>query len=141
MQYFIVTPIKATPNSPMVYPANYQEEVGNYTVDHLYYDENGETKLLLCIEDKHTLNTIRPGVVKITEIEANAISEANEKREEEVTNEAVIKRLTIKAQLGQVFTADELKAIDPNDPEPGIGKRQILADRIIEKKEIEIAKK
>jgi hypothetical protein len=127
----------------LLYPVNYQEEVGDFAKDHLYYDDElGNTFLILNIEDKdYKPSMIRKDVEEITEAEVIATSEAKEVRTEMVTDEAKIKRLTIKASLGQKFTADELKAIDPNDPTLGINVTPILADRITTLKSVEILKK
>lgn len=85
--------------------------------------------MLLVLPDAVT-GVVRKDVEELTEAEAKAVSEANEVRQETVTDDAKIKRLTIKASAGIELTPDELKAIDPDDPTPGIGKREILADKI-----------
>lgn len=121
----------------MTYPPNYQDGIGNFAVDHLYYREEGAGYLLLLIRDVDVPNIISQGVEEITEVEAESISVANEPETESVTDEAKIARLTIKSNLGQTFTPDELKAIDPDDSTPGIGKFKRLKDRIKEEKRIE----
>ena len=44
-----------------------------------------------------------------------------------------VRRIEIKSRLGQELTPDEIKAIDPDDPMPGIEKSKRLADIIREK--------
>jgi hypothetical protein len=129
-------------NGMIVYPVNYQSEIGDFNRGHLYYnDEKGNSFLLLSIEDADfNDNMIRDNVVEISETEAKTISEAHEVRTETVTDDAKVRRLTIKASLGQAFTVDELKAIDPDDPMPGFGRNKILADTIDDLKTMESVK-
>lgn len=128
----------------MVYPTNYQSEIGDYNQNlaHLYYnDDKGECYLLLTIEDAdYKSNMIRDRVEEITETEAKSISEANETRTEAITDEARVRRLEIKSRLGQTLTTDELKALDPNDPIPGFGYTKIFADMIDDLKAREATK-
>lgn len=115
----------------LIYPKNYQLEIGDPAKDHLYYDEGDIPKLLLLIPDKeYKKSMVRERVVEITEAQAKAISEAKEQRKEIVTDEAKIRRIHIKAVLGEGLTADEKKALDPTDTTPGFEMAKILADRI-----------
>ncbi len=117
----------------LVYPTGYQSQVGDYAKDHLYYDENDKTVLLLVLPDT-VKNVVRDGVTEVTEAEAKAISEANETRTEKITDTAKIERIKIKISLGQALTADEIAALDPSSPVSGFGTTKILADRIDELK-------
>jgi len=127
----------------LVYPEKYQEEIGNFAVDHLYYDESeGVTKLILLIEDKDFNNSmIRENVEKITEKEVLKISEAKEVRTEKTINETMLRRLEIKSKLGEDFTQEEKDAINPDVEGGAIVKVRILADRISNRKEEEKSKK
>ena len=69
-------------------------------------------------------------VEELTKEQARAFINQHIPIVETVTNDAVAKRLTIKASLGQEFTAKELKALDPEDPEPGFGKSENLANKL-----------
>lgn len=53
----------------LIYPSSYQSQIGNHALDHLYYDENDVTKLLLILPDT-VANVVRPGVEEINEVEA-----------------------------------------------------------------------
>ena len=129
MKYYVVT-LRQESNE-LIYPDNYQKDIGNYNTGHLYYSEGeGKPKLLICIKDADAINIVRQYVEEITEAEAKAISEKNEKRTEEITDEARIRRIELKTRRGQKLTAEDLKAIDPDDPTPGFGKKKILADKI-----------
>ena len=132
MKYFKITLGKDT--AGIIYPDNYQREIGDYAEDHLYYKEGATDYLLLCIPDDKSGSVVRKNVVEVTEAEAKAISENNEPRTEQVTDEAKVRRLELKASLGESLTTDELKALDPDDPTLGFGKREILSDRINELK-------
>lgn len=127
----------------LVYPTNYQSEIGNFAKDHLYYDDdNGNPRLLLCIKDTDfNLSMIRDRVIEVNENNAKSISEAKEQRFETITDEAKVRRIEIKASLGIELTNNEEKAIDPNDDSvAGFGITKILADRIEKLKEKEINK-
>jgi hypothetical protein len=128
MKYYKIT-LGRGAGGKLIYPANYQYEIGDHAKDHLYYSEGDAAFLLLAIPNSKT-GIVRKNVVEISEAEAKKISEANEKREETVTSEATVRRLAIKAQLGQRLTAQELAALDPDKDEPGFGKVKIFADRI-----------
>jgi len=139
MKYLKITTRQTPGMEGIRYPTNYQNEIGDFAVDHLYYEVGGVLRLLLLVPDKYyTPSMIREYVEEITEQEAIGISVANEKILEKITDEAKIRRIEIKTRLNQVLTADELKAIDPGDPTPGIEKEERLADRIPEKKKHEI---
>lgn len=130
MKYFKITLRQNKGSTTLVYPPNYQTEIGNNAVDHLYYDENDSPMLLLAIKDKDAVNVARPDVVEITEVEAKTISENHETRTEKVTDEAKVRRIDLKIKRGLPLTPEEEKSLDPNDPTPGFGKSEILADRI-----------
>lgn len=128
MKYYKVTTGKD--GTRITYPINYQSEVGDKAVDHLYYEDQGKLYLLLLIPDKDAVNIIRSGVEELTEAEAAAISTTYETRLEKITDPAKIERIKIKISLNQTLTSEDLKALDPDDPTLGFGKEQILADRI-----------
>ena len=121
------------------YPDNYQVDIGNYAVDHLYYDEAGKCYLILLIPDKqYKPEMLKSGVSLITETTAKQTSVDKEPLKETITDEAKIRRLEIKSNLGQALTDSELKALDPNDPTPGIEYEKRLTDRIATLKDDEI---
>ena len=137
MKYYKITLRQKPGSTELIYPERYQEEIGNYNAGHLYYDEGDTPMLLMCIRDKDANNIVREYVEEITEKEAKAISEAKERRIERITDEAKIRRLELKVARGKTLTAEEEKALNPNDPTPGFEKNKILADRIDEMKTIE----
>lgn len=139
MKYFKIILRQNPGSNELIYPDNYQKEIGDYNAGHLYYSEGeGKPRLLMCIRDENAKGIVRDYVEEISEAEAKAISEANETRTEEITDEAKIRRIEIKARLRRALTPDEEKAIDPDDPTPGFNKRKILADRIDELKKEEV---
>ncbi len=140
MKFYNIT-LQRQPDGHLIYPLNYQSEVGDFAVDHMYYDtEKGEPRLLLAIEDVNAKDIVRANVEEVTELQASALSAQYEVRVEQVTDEAKVRRLAIKASLGQTFTTDELKAIDVNDPTPGFVMGKTFADRIADTKAIETLK-
>lgn len=142
MKYLDIDIRPSVGSTQLIYPNGYQNEIGNFAKDHLYYDDDkGNPRLLLVIEDANFNSTmIRDRVTELTEVQAKAISEAKEQRIETITDEAKIRRIEIKSRLGMKLTTDEVKAIDPTDVTPGFGVTQILADRVEKLKTLEPAK-
>lgn len=130
MKYFKVRVRSKKGSTQMIYPKGYQDDVGPFAKDHLYYEDEGHQMLLLAIPDADAKKIVRKDIVEIKKAEAGAISEAKEPRTETITDEAKVRRLQIKAQLKQKFAPSELKALDPNDPTPGFSKSVIFADRM-----------
>ena len=63
----------------------------------------------------------------ISETDAEAIVadlDPNYDEPEEITNDAVVKRLIIKAMRGKPLTKDEENALDPDHPNKGIGRKK-----------------
>lgn len=139
MKYFKIT-LPKQKGGNLIYPPNYQDEIGDYAVDHLYFDEDGVSKLLLLIEDVNAKNIIRENVEEVSETDAITISNIFETKTEQITDEGKIRRLELKAALSIPLTTDELKAIDPADPTSGFGYTEILADRLITAKQLELTK-
>ena len=140
MKYYKIT-LRQEPGGKLIYPSAYQSEIGNFSQDHIYYDdEQGNPLLLLCIEDSDANDIIRPYVNEVTEVEAKQISEDNETRTEEIVDEAKVRRIEIKSRLGLELSTDELKAVDPNDPDSCFKVSKILADRVVNLKDKESKK-
>jgi len=127
MKFFVITLHQSI--GGLVYPAAYQPEIGDYAQDHLYYKDDG-IKLMLAIKDADSSGIVRTDVVEVTQAAARIISETHEDRVEHITDEARVRRLTIKASLGQKFTTEEEDALDPSDSTPGINRRKIFIDRV-----------
>lgn len=142
MKYYKILIKQNQGSTKLIYPNKYESEVGAFSVDYLYYnDEQGKPRLVLCIEDVNSANILRDGIEEITEQELIDISEKNENRVEIFTDEVKIKRLEIKIRLNQPLSQEDMKSLDPEDKTPGFGKYQILADRIVSHKKIEILKR
>ena len=140
MKYLKIELRQKPGNTTIIYPTNYEWEIGNFAVDHLYYDEKGKGWLLLLIPDKSFIPTmIRQYVEEITEVQVNQISEQFEPRIEKITDEAKIRRIEIKIQRNLSLTQEEEKALDPTNPTSGFEMEKILADRIVIKKLDEIS--
>jgi len=142
MKYLKITLRHVTGSTKLIYPENYQKDLGSYNFQHkgeLYYDnDNGEPMLLLSIADKDWKETmIRSFVEEATEAEVKEISEANEVRTEQIVDEVKLRRIELKANLGQTLTQEEQDAIDPKKPNSVFKTRKILADKIDDHKIIE----
>ena len=128
MKYYKITLGKGS-NGTLIYPTNYQSEVGDKAVDHLYWDEGQQTYLLLIIP-KEEGNILRSGIEEITEAGAKAISNTNEVKTETILDEAKLRRLELKARVGMTLTVEELDSVDPTKPNSIFGTTEILSDRI-----------
>jgi len=118
------------PNGAMKYPDGFKSI---NCLEHLYYDDlaAGICWLIAAIKDEDLLKiTDMTNVTELTLLEATTLLKEYEPKTEEITNEAIIRRLEIKTKAGLPLTADDLKAIDPNDPTPGINYKKRLIDRI-----------
>jgi len=137
MKYFVVTVRARLGDTKCYYPENYQE-ILDVTATDKYFEEGGVFKRLHIIPDDKATGIVRDDVVEVDEVEAMRIAAINEK-EEVITDEAKIKRIEIKANLGQELTNDELKAIDPNDSTVGINKKETMVDKINNFKDKEVS--
>ncbi len=135
MKYLKVTILEPA-GSPMVYPVNYQTEIGNFAIDHLYYDAvkgDGKSELVLLIPDAaYKTSMIRTNVEALNETQATTISNANETRTETIKDEAKLRRLELKSRLGIALSTEELDAVDPQKSNAVFSTSKILTDRIAE---------
>jgi hypothetical protein len=135
---YLKTKLLHASDGSLIYPPNYQVEIGNFAKDHLYYDEGGEDYLLLAINDSDYSETmLKENVTLIEEGEATVISEAKETRTETIKDEAKVRRLEILSRLGMTLSKKDQDALDPTKPDSVFGVSKILADRITDLKVIE----
>ena len=135
MKYLKISISSNPPSNEMIYPIGYQNEIGPYAVDHLYYEDGIYLKLLLCIPDaSYNAGMIRTGVEEVSDVDAKALSESKETRTETINDEAKLRRIELKAQLGMTLTKDEEDAIDPSKQGSIFGVSEILSDRIVKLK-------
>ena len=123
------------PQRTIIYPTGYHQlsfEAADYI--NMAGEGDGITYVLGALDEvknQTALNQVlaSPDVEELTKEEAISLSNEREPITEVITNEAVARRLAIKATLGQELNAKELKALDPEDPEPGFGKSKNLAKK------------
>ena len=138
MKYLEIS-INGDSSGKMIYPYRYEEEIAKFNVEHLYYEDGIYLKLILCIPDTDFKSTmIRTDVIEITEKQATDLSELKETRTETILDEAKLRRLELKAQMGMTLTTEELNSIDPTKPDSIFGVSKIFADKIIKLKAKEI---
>jgi hypothetical protein len=155
MRYLKITLRNKPGNTELVYPDNYQVDIGNFNFQHrghLYYDdENGEPRLLLAIADKDWKDSmVRTDVEEITEVQMKALSESHENRAVLVTNEGELRRLELKAKILQLktsqgltikpaeqFSQSELDSLEVGTAKSVFRTEKILADKLEEFKTIE----
>jgi hypothetical protein len=140
MKFLRIT-IPKTKSVPMVYPTNYEDDIGYYSKDHLYYDEDGICKLLLLIPDKdyNESRMLVKDVELITEAEAKAISEANEQRLTYWKDPVLVDLLKLKLDASIALTTAETAKLDPASPDYIAATTKILSDRVDDHKAVEIA--
>lgn len=137
MKYFDIT-LHRNADRTLRYPENYQAEIGNKAVDHLYYDdETGMPRLLLAIKDADATGISRTDVAEITEAAARGISESKESAVTQYSNEAEVARIQLKIMRNQTLTQKEEDALDPTSDEPGFTTRKRFIDRATAKAVIE----
>lgn len=129
MKYFDITLPKDI--GGLTYPYKYNSEIAPYVVDHLYYKVDEAVHLLVAIKDVNAGNIARASVVLVAEAEAKAICDANERTEVMVNSEATVRLIELKVAKGETLTADEEKAIDPDDDSSvGFTRHKRMYDRI-----------
>ncbi len=123
------------------YPPDYENIIGQYNQGHVYFDDpiDGLFKLLISIPDKNSLDKLPENVLELTETEAKTLGDKYEPSVPVITNEAVVRNLEIKANLGMVLSAKELDALDPTKDEQGFGMSQSFSTKIDKAKLIEKA--
>ena len=114
------------------YPPDYENTIGIHNQGHVYFDdpEDGTFKLLIALFDVNKVAELPENVTELTESEATTLGDKYDPSVETITNEAVVRRLAIKVDLGEALTVQEMKALDPNDPEPGFGKTESFSTRV-----------
>ncbi len=138
MQYLkIEIPKKA--GGMIEYPAGYND-LEHFIKDHLFTDENKgdeeKQKTFLCVALKDGIDFKKilgdlDRVTEMTKEEMVAYCTPFEQRREVITDEARVRRLAIKAQLGRPFTEEENKAMNPEDDSvAGFGMSKRFVDRI-----------
>lgn len=119
------------------YPAGYSD-LENFIVDHLFVDEkveDAEEKTFLCVAYRDGVNheVILGDLSRVDKLTREEIVEyctPYEEIKETITDDARVRRLAIKAQLGEEFTELEKKALDPEDETPGFSLCKRFVDRI-----------
>jgi hypothetical protein len=137
MKYLKIT-LPKEKGGNLIYPDNYQAEIGDYAKDHLYFDENDIAMLLLLILDEDYKDTmIRDRVEEITEEDAKNISTTYDPSTIVIANEAELRVIEIKSRLGMTLSTDEMNSIDPSIPGGAVEMSKTIADRIDEKVALE----
>jgi hypothetical protein len=101
-----------------------------------YQDEGKATEGAVCVTDEDTWKTIAAKkdslITPLTATEANTKGRAWRQQVARVTDEQKVLLITAKAASGKALSADEKKALDPEDPTPGIGKSRLFdVDQIV----------
>lgn len=114
----------------MVYPQGFTS-IG--CLEHIYCDDvkAGICYLVVAIKDEDILKmSDMTNMQELTEQEAEVFLNEYDPIREEITDEAKMRRLEIKAKTGIALTTDDLKALDPNDPTPGINYHKRFMDKV-----------
>ena len=125
-----------TPGMGYQYPSDYNNIISKYNQSHLYYDDknDGVFTLLIAIPELNKLSSLPTNVSEVTELEARKISDDYDPSVEIITNDAVVRRLEIKSQLGLPLSSKENDALDPTKNELGFGMSETFNARVDKKK-------
>lgn len=125
--------VESDEKGKMVYPPGF---TSINCLEHLYYDDvqSGICYLLILIEDKDISKiTDLKNVQEIDIAEAEALSNLHNPRTTKITDEGIVRTAEIKSKSGTGLSDYEKKAIDPDDPTPGITWQKTFIDRIKER--------
>jgi hypothetical protein len=100
-------------------------------VDVVVYEDAGKPREgAICVCDDETWDLIAAkkdkGIAKLSEEEANAKGRAWRPQTTVVTNQVAAIKAASKVALGKELTDEEKKALDPDDPTPGISKTPLF---------------
>ena len=88
--------------------------------------------LLKVTDEDYDICMYDPQISMLSEADAEPIAadlDPDYDEPEEITNDAVVKRLTIKAMQGKPITKDEENMLDPDHPSKGIGRKKSFLKR------------
>ena len=129
--------VRADEKGKMLYPQGF---TSFQCLEHIYCDDAGVCNLVVAIDDKNLVKiTDMTDVKELTLTEAEVYLDKFDLRTTEITDEGMVRALEIKSNLGTPLSATELKAIDPNDPTPGIEYRKRFIDKVNDRKIGEIS--
>ena len=120
------------------YPPNYEDTIGVFNQGHTYYTDETDKmfSLLIAIPDENALTTLPANVTEVTEAQAFAIANQHDPKVPTITNEAVVRILEIKSNLGITLSQKELDALDPAKGEPGFGLSENMVDIVTKSKNV-----
>ena len=118
------------------YPPNYNNTIGIFNQGHVYYTDeaDGVFTLLISIPDANALAVLPENVTEVIEADANTIANKYDPKVITITNEAVVRLIEIKSNLGMVLSQKEQDALDPTKGEPGFGMSENMVDAVAKAK-------
>ena len=131
--------VRADEKGKMLYPPGFLDIK---CLENIYCDDvaNNICWLVVAIEDKDLDKiTDLKDVEEITLVTATTFLEKYDPHDTRITDEGMVRAIEIKSNLGTPLSATELKAIDPNDPTPGIEYRKRFIDKVNDRKIGEIS--
>ena len=138
MKYFVVTTKNLIGSTKVIYPDNYQTLLDVSVSEGSFYfsddTDGGKYKRVHVVPDSQysvaSDFASHKDVIEITEQDAFDLSDKYYAGTM-IDDEAQIRLIEIKTSLGQELSADEQKAIDPDDSTvKGFGKKDTLRDKI-----------
>ena len=135
MKYFVVTTRNQKGSTKVIYPDNYQSLLDVTIMQGAFYftdPSDGLWKRVHAVPDAdcEAIRVLAGGtnlVEEITEEDAFALSDTHQGGIR-VTDEARIRQIEIKQRGGETLTAEDSKALDPDDKSPGFGRNETLRD-------------
>lgn len=133
MKYFIVTTKNKIGSTEVIYPENYQTLLDVMIEQGTFYftDDDGLWKRLHTISNKDAVNVRQLNLTDTIEINKQEAFDLSDKYQGGLTidDEAQVRLIEIKQRLGDKLTADDLKAINPDDDTvKGITRKKTLKD-------------
>ena len=122
--------VRADEKGKMIYPEGF---LSVNCLEHIYCDEleTGICWLVVLVDDKETDKMAdQKDIEELTVLEAGTFVDKHDPHNTEVTDEAMLRAIEIKAKSAISLSATDLKALDPADSTPGIQYRVRFIDKV-----------
>lgn len=122
--------VRADEKGKMIYPEGF---LSVNCLEHIYCDEleTGICWLVVLVDDKETDKMADlKDVEELSVVDAGTFVDKHDPHNTEVTDEAMLRAIEIKAKSAISLSATDLKALDPADSTPGIQYRVRFIDKV-----------
>ena len=122
--------VKADSNGKMIYPQGF---LNIPCIEHIYCNEleTGLCWLVVFILGEDFVKILdKTDVQEISITEAEAFLDKYDPHDTEITDEGMIRAIEIRTKANISLSNNDLKALDPSDPMPGIRYRRRFIDKV-----------